>query len=85
MSVPRITTDDAAVRMLSARELEVLALVARGRSTDGIAGELCISRNTVRAHVRNILDNLRAHNRAHAVAIAFSEGLISIDRHQEPV
>jgi DNA-binding NarL/FixJ family response regulator len=80
MSAPRITTDDAAGRMLSARELEVLALVARGRSTDNIAGELCISRNTVRAHVRNILDGLRAHNRAHAVAIALSAGLISIDQ-----
>ena len=80
MSVPRITTDDAAVRMLSARELEVLALVAHGRSTDSIAGELCISRNTVRAHVRNILDGLRARNRAHAVAIALSAGFISIDQ-----
>ena len=65
--------------MLSARELEVLALVARGLSTDSIAVELFVSPNTVRSHVRHILDKLGARNRPHAVAIAFSAGLIWID------
>ncbi len=65
--------------MLSARQLEVLTLVARGLSTDGIAAELFVSPTTVRAHVRNILDALGARNRAHAVAIACSTGLLWID------
>ena len=72
-------THAAAARGLSSRELEVLALVARGLSTDGIAGELFVTPNTVRAHVRHILDRLGARNRPHAVAIAFSAGLIWID------
>jgi DNA-binding CsgD family transcriptional regulator len=65
--------------VLSARELEVLALVARGLVTDTIAGELFLSPNTVRVHVRNILGKLRANTRAHAVAIAISTGLIRVD------
>ena len=64
--------------MLSPRQLEVLTLVARGLSTDGIAVELFISPTTVRAHVRNILDVLGARNRAHAVACAGSPGLLWI-------
>jgi DNA-binding NarL/FixJ family response regulator len=76
MSAARITANGAAERGLSARQLEVLALVARGLSTDNIAGELFLSPNTVRVHVRNILDALVARNRPHAVAIALSAGLI---------
>jgi DNA-binding CsgD family transcriptional regulator len=83
MSVPRITTNGAGACVLSARELEVLALVAHGLSTEGIAGELFLSRNTVRSHVRHIHDKLGAQNRPHAVAIAFSAGLISIDEHAD--
>ena len=75
----RVSIDGAAEGVLSARQLEVLALVARGRSTEGIAVELFLSPNTVRSHVRNILDNLGARNRPHAVAIAFAAGLIRID------
>ena len=75
------STDGAARPLLSARELEVLTLVARGRSTDGIAAELFVSRNTVRSHVRHILEKLRARNRAHAVAIGVSAGLIWIEDH----
>ena len=75
----RVSVDGAAEGVLSARQLEVLALVARGRSTEGIAMELFLSPNTVRSHVRNILDNLGARNRPHAVAIAFAAGLIRID------
>ena len=66
-------------RVLSAREREVLALVARGFVTCEIAAELFLSPNTVRVHMRNILCKLRAHTRAHAVAIAISTGLIRVD------
>ena len=79
MTAARVSADSAAEGVLSARQLEVLALVARGRSTEGIAVELFLSPNTVRSHVRNILDNLGARNRPHAVAIAFAAGLIRID------
>ena len=79
MYAARVSVDGAAEGVLSARQLEVLALVARGRSTEGIAVELFLSPNTVRSHVRNILDNLGARNRPHAVAIAFAAGLIRID------
>ena len=72
-------TNGSAAHVLSARELEVLTLIARGLATDGIATELFVSPNTVRSHVTRILDKLRARNRPHAVAIAYSAGLISID------
>jgi len=81
MSVPRITTNGAAACVLSARELEVLALVARGVTTEGIAAELFVSRNTVRSHVGHIREKLGARNRAHAVWIGVSAGFIWIDDH----
>ena len=84
MCAPSVRTNGAAAHVLSARELDVLALVARGLSTDSIAGELFVSRNTVRSHVRHILDKLRARNRPHAVAIALSAGLIWIDEYAIP-
>jgi DNA-binding NarL/FixJ family response regulator len=79
MSPPRVTTDRAAELGLSTRELEVLTLVAHGLSTENIAVELFVTPNTVRAHVRHILDRLGARNRPHAVAIAFAAGLIWLD------
>ena len=84
MSASSVTTNGAAEPGLSARELEVLALVARGLSTDSIARELFVTPNTVRSHVTRILDKLRARNRAHAVAIAFSAGLIRLDDYATP-
>jgi DNA-binding CsgD family transcriptional regulator len=74
----RINTGYVAAPVLSARELEVLTLVARGLTNAGIAGELFISPNTVRKHLRNILQKLDAHTRAHAVAIALTAGQIQI-------
>jgi DNA-binding CsgD family transcriptional regulator len=84
MSAARLPQHGTAQLMLSARQLEVLALVARGLSTDGIAGELFVSSNTVRTHVRNILFVLDAQNRAHAVAIACATGLIATDEYAIP-
>ena len=45
---------------------------------------MLVTPKTVRAHVRHILDRLRARNRPHAVAIAFSAGLIWIDEYAVP-
>ena len=55
---------DAAVIELSERELEVARLVARGLSNPAIAGELFVSRATVKTHVSHILSKLGLHSRA---------------------
>jgi DNA-binding CsgD family transcriptional regulator len=54
----------------------VLALVASGAGTEGIAAALVVSSHTVRTHVRNLMRKLDAQSRAHAVAIAMGEGTI---------
>jgi DNA-binding NarL/FixJ family response regulator len=61
---------------LSAREQEVLQELARGRTTAEIASTLVISENTVKTHVRHILEKLDAANRTEAVSIAVRQGLI---------
>jgi DNA-binding NarL/FixJ family response regulator len=61
---------------LSAREMEVLTCLAQGKTTAQIAGELFISENTVKTHVRHILEKLVASNRAEAVSKATQMGLI---------
>jgi PAS domain S-box-containing protein len=61
---------------LSPRQLDVLRLVALGANASRIAQELSIAEATVRTHVRNVLERLGANNRAHAVAIAMTSGLL---------
>jgi DNA-binding NarL/FixJ family response regulator len=63
---------------LTARELEVLRLVARGLNNRDIARELVISENTVKNHVRNILEKLQLHSRMEAVVYAVREKLLEI-------
>lgn len=69
---------DQKTQLLTARELEVLQLLAKGRSTEMIADELFISVNTVRNHVASILSKLGVHSKLEAVAIAAREKLISL-------
>jgi len=64
------------VPRLTEREIEVLKLVARGMNNRDIAKELFISENTVKNHVRNILEKLQIHSRMEAVMIAVRENLI---------
>jgi DNA-binding NarL/FixJ family response regulator len=64
---------------LSRRELAVLEELAKGTSTEDIAGKFHVSPHTVRTHIKNILRKLDAHTRAHAVAIACSEDAIDPD------
>ena len=61
---------------LTEREIEVLRLVARGMNNRDIAKELFISENTVKNHVRNILEKLQIHSRMEAVMVAVREKLI---------
>ena len=63
---------------LTAREMEVLRLVARGLNNRDIARELFISENTVKNHVRNILEKLQLHSRMEAVVYAVREKLLDL-------
>lgn len=63
---------------LTRRELEVLRLIASGRSNRQIATELFLSERTVARHVSNILGKLGLANRAGATAFAFEHGLVAM-------
>jgi DNA-binding NarL/FixJ family response regulator len=63
---------------LTERELEVLRLVAQGLNNREIAKQLFISENTVKNHVRNILEKLQLHSRMEAVMYAVREKLLDI-------
>ncbi|MEV6983884.1 response regulator transcription factor [Sphaerisporangium sp. NPDC051017] len=66
------------VPRLTEREMEVLRLVAKGMNNREIAKELFISENTVKNHVRNILEKLQLHSRMEAVVYAVRERLLEI-------
>ena len=61
---------------LTARELEVLSLIGLGQSAREIAGELTISTNTARNHVRNVCGKLEARSKLEAVVIAQRRGML---------
>jgi DNA-binding NarL/FixJ family response regulator len=63
---------------LTDREMEVLRLVAQGMNNRDIAKELFISENTVKNHIRNILEKLHLHSRMEAVVYAVREKLLEI-------
>lgn len=64
---------------LSARELEILQLVARGMKNHEIAEELSISENTVRNHVVSVLEKLGVRDRSEAIAVALQQGLVRME------
>jgi NarL family two-component system response regulator LiaR len=64
---------------LTAREVEVLRLLAQGLTNQEIAGRLFIGEGTVRTHVSNILSKLHLANRTQAALFALREGLASLD------
>lgn len=72
-------TDRMFKASLTARELEVLQLVAEGRRNKEIAGELGISEETVQGHMKNILAKLDVHDRTEAVAVAVRRGIVHLD------
>jgi DNA-binding NarL/FixJ family response regulator len=63
---------------LTGREIEILSMVGEGMTSKEIADKLYISENTVRNHVRNILDKLGMSSRFEAVNWAYREGLIQL-------
>ena len=67
-----------ALPSLTPRHAEILRLLERGKSTDQIAGELHLSRETVRNHIRHMLQALGVHSRLEAVALARYEHLAGV-------
>ena len=82
----KLMSQEAAQRMaeyfpqaaLTAREVEVLGLVARGLANKEIAGRLGTAEGTIKMHVQNILAKLEASDRTHAVTIGLKRGIIHL-------
>ena len=80
-SRPRRTSGEGApATALTARELEVLSLVARGNSNAEIGRILFLSENTVKTHVTHILDKLALRDRVQAVIYAYENGIVEAGR-----
>jgi PAS domain S-box-containing protein len=75
-SFRRVTASGDGPKVLSAREREIVRLVALGNTGPEIADELRITHDTVRTHVRNAMEKASARSRAQLVAKALGEGLV---------
>ena len=64
---------------LTARELEVLKLVAGGNRNKEIAGTLGVAEDTVKFHIKSILGKLGVNDRTHAVTVAIKRGILQIE------
>ena len=69
-------TYEEETKRLTEREIEVLRLVARGKTNEEIAGELVIGEATVKTHVSNVLSKLDLRDRVQLVVFAYESGLI---------
>lgn len=76
LKTPASEADIAAIAQLSQRELEVLKLMVEGRSNPEIATELYLSPNTVKTHVRGIMNKLAVDDRVQAAVVALRAGLV---------
>jgi two-component system, NarL family, response regulator LiaR len=73
---PTATAEPSVVGQLSQRELEVLKLMVEGRSNPEIAAVLYLSPNTVKTHVRGIMNKLAVDDRVQAAVVALRAGLV---------
>ncbi|MET7436939.1 response regulator transcription factor, partial [Streptomyces sp. NPDC005568] len=80
----RVSVREENAAVLTAREYDVLRLLALGRTNRQIGEELFISGKTASVHVSNILAKLGAAGRTEAVAIAYRQGLIEPERTASP-
>jgi len=64
--------------LLTDRELNVLALIAEGNTNSAIARSLHLSAATVKTHVAHLMHKLKARDRAHAVALAYRSGHVTV-------
>ncbi len=78
LHVSQQASQPAEVDSLTPRELEVLSLLAQGKSNKQIAAELVITERTTKFHVSSILSKLAAANRTEAVKIAVQRGLVTL-------
>jgi DNA-binding NarL/FixJ family response regulator len=74
VEIAQHSTDDA----ITPREISVLKLIASGNANKEIAALLCISEESVKGYVKNILSKLRANDRTHAVTIGLKRGIIDL-------
>jgi LuxR family maltose regulon positive regulatory protein len=72
-----IPVTESLIEPLSGRELEILSLLDGPLSTPEIAGQLIVSANTVRTHIKNIYGKLDVHGRSRAVRRAQELGLLA--------
>jgi LuxR family maltose regulon positive regulatory protein len=75
-AVPKPEGDEMIIELLTARETEVLTLVAQGRTNNEIAQTLYLSVNTVKRHLNNIFQKLGVTTRTQAIAVARQHGWI---------
>jgi DNA-binding NarL/FixJ family response regulator len=75
-----LTKRDSEDNQLTKREIQLLRWMVEGYSNKAIAQELFISENTVKYHIRNILQKLDVQNRTEAVSYVLREGLINTDQ-----
>lgn len=76
-----LTQEPESIEKLTNREVDILQLVAEGKSNREIASDLVISENTVKIHLRNILEKLHLENRIQAAVYAVRQGLT--EKHTE--
>lgn len=76
----RTAADESnAATTLTAREIEVLLLVARGLRNKGIAADVRISEETAQGHVKSILSKLPVHDRTEAVDVGIGRGFVHVE------
>lgn len=76
LKTPMSTEENPAIGQLSQREMEVLKLMVEGQSNPEIAAELYLSPNTVKTHVRGIMNKLAVDDRVQAAVVALRAGLV---------